>query len=81
MVCTLSSIIFSFLYASLDEYHQTFTPGRGGRIGDIIIDSIGAAFGCLAIFFIVFNKKKTKNTVNSKKCRINTCICEKNNIK
>lgn len=33
--------IFSFLYALLDEYHQTFVPGRQGSMFDVLIDVFG----------------------------------------
>src|SRR5262245_28490574 len=39
----LSSLLVAFLYASLDEYHQTFTPHRTGSIYDSLIDTSGAA--------------------------------------
>lgn len=35
------SIVFSFLYALSDEYHQTFVLGREGSLKDVGIDSIG----------------------------------------
>ena len=37
------------LYAALDEYHQTFVPGRSGQIRDVVIDSLGLLFGILLI--------------------------------
>ncbi len=35
------SLVFSFLYAMSDEWHQTFTPGREGTLRDVGFDSIG----------------------------------------
>ncbi len=32
-------------YAVMDEYHQTFVPGRKGAWLDVGVDSLGAAFG------------------------------------
>lgn len=29
------------LYAASDEFHQTFVPGRKGRLSDVVIDSLG----------------------------------------
>lgn len=29
------------LYAASDEWHQTFVPGRGGHVADVLIDSLG----------------------------------------
>jgi VanZ family protein len=37
-------------YAALDEWHQSFVPGRGPGIKDVVIDSLGALFG---IFFMI----------------------------
>lgn len=31
----------SLLYAFTDELHQTFVPGREGKVSDVAIDSIG----------------------------------------
>lgn len=39
------------LYATLDEFHQSFVPSRTGTPRDVMIDCIGAAIGlalCLA---------------------------------
>jgi VanZ family protein len=37
-------------YAAIDELHQSFVPGRGAQLADIIIDSGGAAVGNLLYF-------------------------------
>ena len=36
------SVIFSFLYACSDEYHQAYVPGRGASAVDVSIDTLGA---------------------------------------
>lgn len=41
----------TMLYATGDEFHQTFVPGRHGSIWDVIIDSVGVAIACGAIWF------------------------------
>ncbi len=33
------------LLAGLDEYHQTFIPGRSGELRDVLVDTAGAAIG------------------------------------
>jgi VanZ family protein len=54
----LSSVLFAFLYASLDEYHQTFTRHRTGSVYDILIDTSGAA---TALFLLwLFGRKIEK---------------------
>ncbi len=35
------AVLFSFLYACSDEYHQSFIEGRVGSFRDILIDSGG----------------------------------------
>ncbi len=35
------------LYASLDEFHQSFVPGRTAALRDVLIDSSGAFFALI----------------------------------
>lgn len=37
------------LYATSDEIHQLYVPGRSGQVSDVLIDSAGAALG-LALY-------------------------------
>jgi VanZ family protein len=39
------SFILTVLYAASDEWHQTFIPGRNGRLSDVFIDMGGALLG------------------------------------
>jgi VanZ family protein len=39
------SLIICILYSISDEIHQTFVPGRGGNIIDVLIDSTGSFIG------------------------------------
>lgn len=60
----IMALIFTFLYACSDEFHQTFIPGREGRFRDVLIDTSGgiAAF----IYFYFSQPKKTLiNLINS----------------
>ena len=41
------AIACTFLIASLDEWHQSFSPGRTGQFGDVVLDTSGAARACL----------------------------------
>ncbi|MBP3568746.1 MAG: VanZ family protein [Lachnospiraceae bacterium] len=45
--------------AALDEFHQSFVPGRSGNFIDVCIDSVGvlAASLCLYIFFLIREKR------------------------
>ena len=42
--CHRASVIFLLcaVLAALDEFHQTFVPGRSGQFRDVLIDLIGA---------------------------------------
>ncbi|HEV2664980.1 MAG TPA: VanZ family protein, partial [Blastocatellia bacterium] len=55
----LSSLLVAFLYASLDEYHQTFTRHRTGSIYDSLIDTTGAATALVLLW--LFGRKIEKN--------------------
>jgi len=45
------SLLCSALYATSDEIHQLFVPGRSGEVLDVLIDTCGALFG-LGVFFL-----------------------------
>ncbi len=49
----LLSILFSFLYAATDEFHQLFVPGRSGECKDVMIDTVGAATGAFLFYFLL----------------------------
>lgn len=38
-------ILWVFLSAASDEFHQTFVPGRDGNLLDVLLDSCGGTFG------------------------------------
>ena len=41
----LFAAVFSCIYASSDEIHQLFVPGRAGQVRDVLIDTSGAVAG------------------------------------
>src|SRR5262245_39420916 len=43
------ALAMSAAYASTDELHQAFVPGRQPAFGDVLLDSVGAAFGLLLL--------------------------------
>ncbi len=54
------------LYASSDEFHQSFIANRDGRFGDVLIDSIGAMIGItitMLILLIIRMKNDKKITI------------------
>ena len=52
----IPAILFSFFYACTDEIHQLFIPGRSGQFTDVLIDTLGALFGCLLL--VLFRRSK-----------------------
>ncbi len=54
------SLVFCFLYACSDEYHQTFVPGRAGAMVDVAVDMAGAAFGLILVLLISLRRKELK---------------------
>ncbi|MBP3610930.1 MAG: VanZ family protein [Lachnospiraceae bacterium] len=56
-----TGFLLTVCFAALDEYHQTFVPGRSGNLTDIGIDSIGAIAASLLlyIFFSIRQKRQT----------------------
>ena len=53
------SVIFVFLYACSDEFHQSFIPGRGPAFKDVMIDTSGGILGyfCVSIYNKINIKK------------------------
>jgi VanZ family protein len=48
----LPSLLVVFLYALLDEYHQTFTRHRTGSVYDSLIDTSGALTALVLLWFL-----------------------------
>ncbi len=55
----LTGFLLTVVFAALDEFHQSFVPGRSGNFTDVCIDSVGAiaASICLFIFYSLYQKK------------------------
>ncbi len=62
------SLSVSMLYASGDEYHQTFIVGRSGELRDIFIDSLGALTGII-FALIIYKISKAIKSKGRKKMR------------
>ncbi len=50
------SIMLCFIYATTDEIHQVFVPGRSFQYFDILMDMIGAILGSLLANKIIKNE-------------------------
>lgn len=58
----LYSVLWAFLYACTDEFHQSFVPGRSAQLSDIITDTLGALCGGIfALLILTIIKKCKKN--------------------
>lgn len=55
----LLSILICIIYATSDEIHQLFVPGRACQLIDILIDSIGSIIGIY--LYKLINTKILKN--------------------
>ena len=55
-LCTL----FTSVYGAIDEFHQSFTPGRCAGADDWLADSLGAAIGAAACLLIARLLRKTE---------------------
>ena len=47
------SLIIGVIYASTDEIHQAFVPGRGPLVTDVILDSMGVLTGIFIFMLVV----------------------------
>ncbi len=50
-------LLFCFLYACTDEIHQLFVDGRTGKFIDVLLDTVGSAFG-LGCYLLIIKIKK-----------------------
>jgi VanZ family protein len=58
---TLAIILIVGAYASLDEYHQSFVPGRTAAVSDVLLDtSAGVLAQAIAAMFIVRSENRRK---------------------
>lgn len=48
-----TSLIIGMIYASTDEIHQAFIPGRGPLITDVILDTLGVITGIFLLMLII----------------------------
>lgn len=61
----LVTILIVAGYASLDEYHQSFVPGRTAAVGDVLIDTSGGAIAqIVAALWVLSGKAREKRQRN-----------------
>lgn len=52
------ALLWGSAYGALDEFHQTFVPGRAGMWQDWLLDTIGALLGVWVVLRFVWRKKE-----------------------
>jgi len=57
----ISAVCFCIFYATSDEIHQYFVPGRACRFVDVCIDTAGSILAIVLLVLIVGRKKKYKS--------------------
>lgn len=69
LLISLSALLFSFTYACLDEFHQSFVNGRAATLYDLGVDAIGftslISLSCAVYLLVnrIVNKKSSGKTV------------------
>jgi VanZ family protein len=48
----VAGLVASVTVGALDEWHQTFLPGRHGQLSDVGFDAVGAAIGVALLVWI-----------------------------
>lgn len=61
----LWAVVICAIYAATDEFHQLFVPGRSGEVRDILIDTVAATVGVVAIrlFYKRISTFQIKNNI------------------
>ena len=54
----LIAIAIVAAYASLDEYHQSFVPGRGAAVSDVLLDTAGGTVAQLCVAGFVRRRRR-----------------------
>jgi VanZ family protein len=62
---SFAALLVCLLVASTDELHQVFTPGRGGRWQDVVLDMTGAAFAQIVILEWMLRKSASSRRLRT----------------
>lgn len=58
------ALIFAVCYGVTDEFHQMFVPGRSATLGDLALDTIGAALGLVGAVIAAWALRRLWDAVN-----------------
>ena len=59
-MCLFLCFLISSLYGAVDEYHQSFVPGRVSSLTDLIADISGSFSGCLVVQIMHNHRSRKK---------------------
>ena len=59
------ALMLGIVYASLDEFHQSFISGRSAQIRDVCIDTCGVITGEIISCFVKKHKKLLKEDIKN----------------
>ena len=62
---TAWAIILAGLYGVLDEYHQSFIPGRDASVHDVAADLTGVLLGVGLLFYLVRQFSRRTNRITT----------------
>lgn len=62
-----ATLVIALCYAALDEWHQSFVPGRQARVDDVLLDLTGALLAQLLIYasLKLIGRAKTDSLIQS----------------
>lgn len=62
IVWALAAIAIVACYASLDEFHQIFVPGRTPAVADVLLDTIGGICAQIVVALVISRKNTPCST-------------------
>ncbi|MDR0786851.1 MAG: VanZ family protein [Gemmatimonadota bacterium] len=60
-VSPLFAVAAGWVYGALDEFHQSFVPGRDSSAGDWLADAVGVAVG--VSLFLLFHRVNSRTSL------------------
>ncbi len=65
VIAYLIALSTTVILATLDEFHQSFVPGRSMELTDVMIDGLGAALFSVVLMLIlhIVNEKRKKSEI------------------
>ncbi|HUE75358.1 MAG TPA: VanZ family protein [Chloroflexota bacterium] len=54
----LAAFIIASLYGVTDEIHQSFVPGRSGRLEEVVLNTVSAAVAVVMVHVVILNRRR-----------------------